>query len=411
VSVINQMLQDLERRRGSSVVESPLGGLSASGNVLRSGQPMNYVLFGAVLVLAIVAAFLFGSQRSSVPYTEISKVVPILIETPKLKNDAVEVVVVSGPDSLQSVKTEQATKSNLSPLDKLALLVHVESLVEKKMPRSVVIDGKTTKAEKHHNKVLPVKNVPTVVSNISAVPVLEKIIETQVEEAVDEVAPVEMAESITPVVIVKRVRPLTDAQQAQQYFQKAVLHLGRGERDMAQAMLDKSLLADSSHIGAREALAGLFVNTGRISEASMTLHEGLRINSRATGLAKLYARILVDQGDTEKSIAVLERARPLVSNDPEYHALMAVIYSRVGKHGQAAQTYQQILNVRPGVPQWWMGLGLSFESMNDSKKALLSYQRAQRVGGLAKDVNKFVADRIHALSLMVSVKDTEDDIF
>ena len=148
----------------------------------------------------------------------------------------------------------------------------------------------------------------------------------------------------------------------------------------------------------------MLLNTGRISEASATLRDGLRINPKAASLAKMYARILLDQGDTEQSITVLKQAKPSVSTDPEYYALMAVFYSQTGKHGQAAQVYQQILQVRPGVAKWWMGLGLSFESIGESVQALLSYQRAQRVGGLTTDVNKFVAGRIQALSPTVSAQ-------
>ncbi|NOX43990.1 MAG: tetratricopeptide repeat protein [Gammaproteobacteria bacterium] len=405
MSVINQMLQDLEQRRNATVIESPLGGLSASGSVLYSSQPINYILLGAMLVLVVIAAFLFGAQGANVAYQETtlsqfpSTIVPKIIEVPSIKNKPVKVVVASNPDSMQSVKTQLAnnlTNNKVDPsastatLAKTALSTTEKSSAVKKPTQTEPVKSQIPQAEDAKQKSDKHYALSTLDLNV------EKVAENKIVETADTIT--------TPTVMEKRIRPLSDAQQAQQHFQESVLQLGRGQQDKARSTLDKALLVDPSHIRARETLAALLLNTGRISEASATLRDGLRITPNAASLAKFYARILVDQGDIERSITVLERAMPLVSNDPEYHALLAAFYSRIGKHGQAAQVYQKVLHVRPGVPQWWMGLGLSLESMGESARALASYQRAQRVGGLSAEVNKFVAGRIQTLSITIPVQ-------
>jgi MSHA biogenesis protein MshN len=139
-----------------------------------------------------------------------------------------------------------------------------------------------------------------------------------------------------------------------------------------------------------------------VSEAAGTLRDGLQLMPRATPLAKLYARILVDQGDVPIAVIVLQRARPAVSADPEYHALLAELYRQEKKHGQAAQVYQQVLMQRPGVASWWMGLALSQDAMGENAQALQAFQRAQRAGGLAGEVMQYVQTRIVALKLVAT---------
>ena len=180
-------------------------------------------------------------------------------------------------------------------------------------------------------------------------------------------------------------------------FQDAVKLLGRGDESGAQQKLEKALSIEPVHIRARETLFALLLNTGRVSEAVEKLSEGLRLRPTSAPLAKLYARVLVDQGDNDAAVAVLERARPSAVADPDYYALLAALYRGVGKHAQASQTYQQILQVRPGVAVWWMGLALSEDAMGSATKALEAYQRAQRSGGLKPEVVQYVQSRIAAL--------------
>jgi MSHA biogenesis protein MshN len=146
------------------------------------------------------------------------------------------------------------------------------------------------------------------------------------------------------------------------------------------------------------------LNTGRVSEAAESLREGLRLRPSATPLAKLYARVLVDQGDNDAAVAVLERAAPQVAADPNYFALLAVLYRGVGKHAQAAQVYQQMLKIQSGVAAWWMGLALSKDAMGESAQALEAFQRAQHAGGLKAEVLQYVLSRIAALTPIVAEK-------
>ena len=416
MSVINQMLRDLEQRR-AVIAESPLAGVSAGHGVLRSTPPMNYVVKVSLLVLAVLIAFIVGGQRSGVSYPESLPVeppavasnttAPSTIETPLIKPASVLEAVVSSPDSPRPVNTQPEGKTIQAELT-----AELDSAPEVFSKHDTDVAELSAAKEPEQREITKPKIAQTTPKNINAANITEKrakhdsspILRASDNAQVVDKESAEEVKPVSPVVMDKRIHPLTDYQQAQQLFQEAVLQLGRGHQNQAHKSLNAALSVDPSHLRARETLAALLLNSGRVSESGAVLRDGLRINPTAAGLAKLYGRILADQGDTEQSIAVLERARPPVSDDPEYHALMAAFYARAGQHYQAVQIYQNVLQARQGVSQWWMGLGLSLEAVGESAQALTSYQRAQRLGGLPAEVNKYVAGRIQALSQPASVE-------
>jgi MSHA biogenesis protein MshN len=380
------MLQDLEQRRSTEAGVSPLGGLSPSSGGARMENPINYFLLGMVLVLAVlvaaVTAYLFGAKDTSVvasqnPQTQFQKIVampeeksapvlPLKTETPVDKNSVVE---LDAADSVEKIMPEK----------------RVSEKKEAVRAENLVAEARTNSAK------------PKLVKPESVKPVAS--IEAKDEHAFNKSIVAEQPMTPEPTAkIEKHIRPLTTLQQAQIEFQAAVKYIGQGENQEAHEALDRALLLSPTHSRARETLAALMLNSGRITEASATLREGLGLQPNNASLAKLYARILVDQNDLDNAAAVLERAQSSALKDADYQALLAALYQRTGKYAQAARAYRQVLQVRPGVASWWMGLALSLESMGEINGALDAYNRALKAGGLSADVSQFVVGRIEALT-------------
>lgn len=375
MSLINQMLQDLEQRRANTATAAPLGGVGTGAGLLASSAPINYLLLGAVLVLAVVVAFLVGAQRTQT--TQVLQVVPTPASQP-----VEEIVIGKSAVSIEApvVSHVETTQPPSPSTEQAKTPVEVE---QKPMPqqRTPAQPAPISHASQSRQEQQPAAETP-------ATPKTEK------ERVTDEqlVAPADESP------IAKTLRPLSVTQRAGQLFQRGVTQLGRGERRQAGATLQAALDIDPKHIRSRETLAALLLNEGRTAEAGAMLRDGLRLMPKATALAKLYARILAGQGDNAAAIAVLEQAQATTNDDAEYLALLAAFYQREQRHAQAARTYQRVLQQRPSVASWWMGLALSLESLGDTGQALNAYQRARQLGGLSHDVAAFVAERIRLLS-------------
>jgi len=282
----------------------------------------------------------------------------------------------------------------------------VTNTPEKKIPALIAytIPGNTkttalsTMAKADFAIVNKAKTIETVIKKSVAEKIIPVIITPDIGN-ITEATPVNTGQNIN-----KTLRPLTDEQQSQLAFQHAIHMLSRNNQQDAQLALEKTLFFSPTHLRAREMLAAILLNTGRISEAENHLNEGLYLMPNAAPLAKLYARILVDQGDLVNAVMVLERARPAVAVDPEYYALLAALYQQWEKYAQAAKVYQQILLQHPEIAQWWMGLALAQDAMGETTHALNAFQRAQRAGGLGGEVLKYIQTRITALMPVVTMR-------
>lgn len=355
MSLINQMLHDLEQRRTTGMTASPLGGLGASSSTTPfAGGAINYMLLTAtvtaVFASGVMIAYLFGNQQQ-VTATENSLATTSKYETP----DFVENILLKNTETVLSMESRIA-----------------EIIVN---PKPVV----TTAIEPVAKKTRPET---------------ENIIEPY---------PVNIEQPVN-----KIIRPLTDKQKSRQAFQRAIHMIARDDRQSAQRVLEEALSFSPSHLRARETLAALLLNAGQPGEAASSLREGLQLMPKAAPLAKLYARILADEGDIDTAVEVLEQARPTIAADTEYHAVLAALYQKSGKHAQAAQVYQQILLQRPNVASWWMGLALARDAMGEATTALTAFQRAQRAGGLGGEVLKYVQTRIVALTPSVPMNINHD---
>jgi MSHA biogenesis protein MshN len=357
-------------------------------------QSVNFLLLGATLVLLFSVIFglmyLLG-QKSSPSVEVIPELVVAPVETPQITSQlsADKKTQTEVADQYASAK-ELASQSKAQPVDSKA-----RPMPQATTPKSkdTTNDSFTYMSESMAKKapVVAEKNRQVTKNKIDTASVPAPSTGSQIKEIA--------GESVT-----KTIRPLTSEQQAQVAFQNAVKMLGRGDESGAQQELETVLSIEPVHVRARETLAALLLNTGRVSEAAEKLREGLRLRPAATPLAKLYARVLVDQGDNDAAVMVLERAAPQLAADPNYYALLAVLYRGVGKHAQAAQVYQQMLKVQSGVAAWWMGLALSEDAMGESAQALAAFRRAQRAGGLKREVLQYVQSRITALTPIVSEK-------
>ncbi len=370
MSLINQMLRDLEQRRTTGLGSSPLSGLSASG---LAAQPVGFSINYLALSIVVTIVFVGG------------------------------VLVAYLLNSQQQTITTENTLSITAEKETSVFSIH-------NMPKK---PGATA---------LSAMILPTIIKPDSIVVAKEKIVDTVLQKPITKkMTPVVITPGVENIIeetppdreknINKTIRPLTQEQQSQLAFQHAIHLLSRNDQKNAQLALEEALSFSPAHLRARETLAAILLNTGRISEAANYLKEGLHLMPDAAPLAKLYARILMDQGDIAAAVMALEQARPTVTADPEYYALLAALYQQMKKYAQAAQVYQQILLQRPGIAAWWMGLALAHDAMGQTVHALDAFQRAQRAGGLSNEVLKYVQTRIVALTPILPVAvDTQYDL-
>lgn len=106
--------------------------------------------------------------------------------------------------------------------------------------------------------------------------------------------------------------PMAPETKAEADYRAGLAHLRLGELVAGEDRLRQALAVNPEHIKAREVLAAHLVRQQRLERAGYLLADGLQRVPEASNLAKLYARILVEQGQLDDAVEVLARASPPV---------------------------------------------------------------------------------------------------
>jgi MSHA biogenesis protein MshN len=196
--------------------------------------------------------------------------------------------------------------------------------------------------------------------------------------------------------ISKTPHPLTPAEQAELAYQDALRAHARGRHDTAATAFGQALELDPRHAAARAALAALHINAGRTNDARTLLDAGLRLE-RAPALAQLQARLLMEDGELDAARAVLTPA-PSLAGYPDTHALIAALDQRQGRHQDAATRYQALVGLRPDEAVWWLGLALSREALGDASQARAAYTQARARSAPDSTLARYATERLTVLA-------------
>ena len=194
----------------------------------------------------------------------------------------------------------------------------------------------------------------------------------------------------------KPVAILTPEQKAERLFARAQQALSRDQRQRGENLLREVLDENSRHVNARSQLAALQLSSQQGDKAERLLAEGLVTDSHQLTLARPYAQLLAARDELVPALETLDRAIDQRQADPETLALRAAILYRMDRHTESAAGYRRAVQLQPNRALWWTGLAVALEQDGRSTQALEAYQRAAKLP-LDKPVEDYVKQRIQVL--------------
>ena len=201
----------------------------------------------------------------------------------------------------------------------------------------------------------------------------------------------------TPPAIDKQMREMPPPQRAEMAFRRGVEQLQDARVPAAEASFREALREDQNHVAARQALLGLLLDAGRKDEAEQLLRTTLTLNPRQPRHAMVLARLQVDRGEVPGAINTLVGALPYVQTDPEYYAFLAALLQREGRHKETVDYYRVALRSSPGNGLWLMGIGISLRATGQIADARDSFQRALETKQLKGDLLAFTERQLREL--------------
>lgn len=377
MSVINQMLKDLDKRQqeaeGAAVYVAPLR---------QQGWWMLVLTLLCTLALGILGwrtwIFWQQSQRASLPAAQ--------VEAPR----TAPAVAPSAP--LAVVATTQAV-SSAAPVAKVPA-ASAESTAARVAPSAAEqapADEAVLADEGNLEEALGDETIP---SDEELQPDLyaELAAEQSAEEAPAPAAPRK------PGILKIETVELSDAELATLAERKATTAMAKGRMQEAQDGYYEVLAHDPHNQGAWEQLAGLLYGAGRLTEAAQVLEEGLRLDPAQADLRLLLARVAISGGDRQKALDWLTGYQPDIASNLDYYATWAGLAQELGQPVQASEMYVRLLRQQPDQGRWWLGLGVAEDGQGHRQRALDAYRNAQLHGNLGEASTQWLEQRIGQLT-------------
>jgi MSHA biogenesis protein MshN len=376
MSVINRMLQDLDRRHAQAAPpgRKPFADVRAVGMARGGAEWFWRVIAGLMLVAAAWTVWVIYQLQPRSVATELAyraaedtrrRAVEAAQSGPAPQLAATR-AAASGTSRPEAVLPQPAPEKLAAPMETLRLALTIDTPLAPPARRRAESDAQSRKSA-----ALAVRPAAR-----------ERVVPTPAAAAAH---------------IEKRARDRLPEDRAENEFRRAAQFLQRGRVVDAEEALLAALEADGAHQPARQTLIALYIEQGRTDDARAHLEQGLTLNPAHAPYAVALARIHVDRGDYHEALEVLDRVGAGSTLDTDFHAMRGAILLRMGRHAEAADAYRLALgaNARNGVS--WVGLGIALNALGAGAEAREAFRRGIATGSLSDDLRAYAEQRMRQL--------------
>lgn len=184
---------------------------------------------------------------------------------------------------------------------------------------------------------------------------------------------------------------------AEQLYQQAQAQIKQGQADAALNSLRAALDADPRHVQARVGLARLLAERKQVPAAADLLADGVMLLPQQNTLVLALAPLWFQTGQQEDALALLANSVKLPSATPELNGYYAAQLLRLKRHADAANQFRAALRSDPAQPDWLIGLGLSLQGAGQYRDAVDALRRAYESGKLSAERKELVEQLIAGL--------------
>ena len=351
VSVINQMLRDLDERQASQPASHPVAPMMGRS---QKKSPLLYIT--AILAVAIIVAtyYLYSPTSESVT------------------NDRVEQSLATEPET----SIELQSTANVAAIDNQEASVDQQQAVVEQQPEPVMQKPETVATE-------PVVDTDSVKTD------------EQVRAAESE--PVPRAEQTSAATddsprVIKSNPNHTNRSRAEALFDSTVAEFGT---PLSTAQYQAILGIDPAFHQVRIEWFSQLVQTDTVAfEQQVTT--ALQTWPEVFQYRQMLARHWVIS-EPRKAYDLLLSQMPSIDRAPDYHGLIAYSAQQMGDAGLATKKYELLLESYPDRADWWFALALLQEQLGDQSKALAAYQQSLRFPGLNTTTRDYAQQRVRAI--------------
>ena len=385
MSIVNDMLNDLEKRRGEQTksdinIDWMAGEKNATKN--RYFKPLLWLASGLVF-LAIASGVWRNINTANTEAVE------------HLSNAENIIKAADSPMAVQPAETSESNEVRALAASKVAKPIVAKPIVAKP---TVSESRAIVKASVLASEVVTLTNRPAQVTADSAEVVDEKISQP------NSLRPTEKSRSAATMTsenkvaqIVRAPTPRSSEQRDRSAFKKAEELIRDKQSAAAEQVLVNETTSNPQAVRSGTALASLLISQRRFEEAQELLVHLLRENPDSIELVKTQARLFLVTIKPRKAMDLLMKFSPPMSAHTDYYELLGLSARQEQQYELSVQAYKGLLRYNASRGDWWVGMAIALDMQGEIKAARSAYRSALRSKKIAPTLRDYAQQRLSAL--------------
>ena len=385
MSVINQMLKDLEKRTPEQ------GDVAAPVVMNNKASTLKIVLISLTVLISLnlLGIYIWNLQErvtsSELKIREQAQT-PVAIINRDLPQKSVETMALNREVLDKKTVVQKTPKRQaLIPETNSQAATKADSVVE--LSQQSIVKEKTNSPQPTRVKTVATKPIvkpkPTKAGQVSP-----KLVSTTIEKPVLISAVAESKMSVSR-------RQMTSEELVAQKLVKAEKSIKSNDIKKAEQLLEDVLIIEPYHKQARKKLAALWFGRKSFQQATNLLSQGISLDRGDAELRLLKARIHLKQG---QYIAAYNTLKALPQHkQQEYQVMLANVSQQIEQYESAIQAYKVLIDMQAYSGRWHLGLAIVYDKNSQFSLAVTEYALALTKSDLTIASADFAQQRMQAL--------------
>jgi len=190
-------------------------------------------------------------------------------------------------------------------------------------------------------------------------------------------------------------RQLSADELAEQKLALAEKALAAKQVSKAEKLLEDVVIIRPSDSQSRKKLAALWFGRQAYQDAINILSQGIALNGQDSSLREMKARIFLKLG---RFTAALNTLKPLANiKDEQYQVMLANTAQQAQQNKVAVEAYNMLIVMQPEQGRWQLGLAVLFDKNSQFKLASSAYKKALTKSDLSLSSENFIKQRIEVI--------------
>jgi len=358
MSLLNQVLQDLENRNASnSPKQRKINQLKAATATQKNSYSFLIILLCLTASIALIN-FIVNNEADTAPLTpkpEKTLEIPDTLSSQEpITQPTIIIPSVNKPQEKEQIKIKSEDQESIVKLENQSIT--------------------TQQPEKKTNSItqqLATKNT---------------LIKTNKKRQTQRNKPYQQKKYIT-----KKISP---KQQAEKLFTQAKKEK---HKVTLQSTLEQVLRLNPKHRDARLLLANSLLNMGLLQKTIEVLDQGIQLSPQNIQFISFRSQLFLQNNQPQLALNILHRIDSRYNQDEMYLSLLASAYQQNNEALHSLQIYQKLIIINPQKAEYWLGFAIAQEKQGNKAQALKGYQQALDKKTLKKSIVSYIEQRVSSL--------------